>query len=317
MLLLYDVDVERLLSMKEAINAVERAFCEMAKGSVLMPSRSVMRIEEFRGSVLLMPSYLKKANTLATKIVSVYPGNQERGLPTTIAWMAVNDPETGMLEAVIEANYLTAVRTGAVTGVAARYLAPKHSRVTAIIGGGVQGRAQAWAIAEICELDKFRIFDIYHDRMKRFAADMEGKLGVEIATTKNVKDAVKDADIVVTATTSRKPVVDRGWFGDEVHVSAIGSFHPDHRELDTMTVKDGKVVVDSRAAALAEAGDLIIPLKEGAITEDHIYSELGDIVIGRNKGRTKNDGLTIFKSVGLAIQDSSVASLVLRKYRED
>lgn len=316
MLLLHDADVERLLSMKEAINAVEKAFCELAMGSVLMPSRAVMRIEEYGGSFLLMPSYLKEANTLATKIVSVYPGNRERSLPTIIAWMAVNDPETGMLEAVIEANYLTAVRTGAVTGVAARYLAPKHSRVAAIIGCGVQGRAQAWALSEICELDEFRIFDIHHERMRRFVAEMEEKLGVEIATMKNVKDAVKDADIVVTATTSSKPVVDRVWLGDQVHVSAIGSFYPDHRELDTMTVKDGKVVVDSRAAALTEAGDLLIPLREGAITEDHIYSELGDIVIGRNKGRTKNDGLTIFKSVGLAIQDSSVARLALRKYRE-
>lgn len=317
MLLLYDTDVERLLSMKEAIDAVEKAFCELAKGSVLMPSRAVMRIEEYGGSFLLMPSYLKGANTLATKIITVYPGNLERGLPTIIAWMAVNDPETGMLEAVIEANYLTAVRTGAVTGVAARHLAPKHSRVAAIIGCGVQGRAQAWAIAEVFELDAFRVFDIHHERMKRFAAEMEENLGVEIATMKNVKDAVKDADIVVTATTSSKPVVDRGWLGDQVHVSAIGSFYPDHRELDTMTVKDGKVVVDSRAAALTEAGDIIIPLREGAITEDHIYSELGDILIGRNKGRTRNDGLTIFKGVGLAIQDSSVARLVLRKYREE
>lgn len=127
---------------------------------------------------------------------------------------------------------------------------------------------------------------------------------------------MRGADIVVTATTSREPVVRRSWLGDEVHVSAIGSFYPDHRELDTETIREAKVVVDSREVVLAEAGDLIIPLKEGAITEDHIYAELGDLVLGWKEGRTEGDGLTVFKSVGLAIQDSAVADLVLKKWRE-
>ena len=143
MLLLTDADVERLLSMRDAIDAVEKAFGEYARGSVLMPPRSTMMMDRFGGSILLMPSYLEEANTLATKIVSIYPRNPGRGLPTTVAWIVVNDPETGMLEALMEASYLTAVRTGAVTGVAARYLAPGDSRVAAVIGCGVQGRTQA------------------------------------------------------------------------------------------------------------------------------------------------------------------------------
>ena len=152
--------------------------------------------------------------------------------------------------------------------------------------------------------------------MERFAYEMGPKLGVDIVAAESGAEAVRGADIVVTATTSREPVIRRRWLGDEVHVSAIGSFYPDHRELDTETVREAKVVVDSREAVLAEAGDLIIPLREGAINEDHIYAELGDLVLGRRKGRTEDDGLTVFKSVGLAIQDSSVASLVLRKWRE-
>ena len=316
MLLLSEADVARVLTMREAIDAVEKAFGEYAKGAVLMPPRSTLMLDRFGGSVSLMPSYLEETGALATKIISIYPRNPEQGLPTTAAWIAVNDPMTGTLEALMDATYLTAVRTGAVTGVAARFLAPGNSRVATVIGCGVQGKTQAWAVAETCSLDVIRIFDISGERMGRFAEEMGPKLGVDIVAAESGEAAVRDADIVVTATSSREPVVQRRWLSDEVHVSAIGSFYPDYRELDTETIREAKVVVDSREAVLAEAGDLIIPLKEGAITKDHIYAELGDLVLGRREGRVEGDGLTVFKSVGLAIQDSSVASLVLKKWRE-
>jgi len=316
MLLLSDADIEGFLTMREAIDAVERAFGEYAKGALLMPPRSTLMLDKFGGSVSLMPSYIEEMGALATKIISIYPRNPEHGLPTTAAWIIVNDPSTGLLEALMDATYLTAIRTGAVTGVAAHYLAPKNSRVAAIIGCGVQGSTQAWAVTETCKLDTIHIFDISGERMRKFSDEMEAKLGVDIVAAESSEEAVSDADVVVTATTSREPVIRRRWLGDEVHVSAIGSFYPDHRELDTEIVKEAKVVVDSREAVLEEAGDLIIPIKEGAIAEEHIYAELGDLVIGRNEGRTESDGLTVFKSVGLAIQDSSVASLVLKKWRE-
>lgn len=315
MLLLSDRDVERLLTMREAMDAVEKAFGEYAKGAVLMPPRSTMMLSKFSGSVSLMPSYLGETGSLATKIISIYPRNPERGLPTTVAWVVVNDPETGMMEALMEATYLTAVRTGAVTGVAARYLARKDSRVAAVIGCGAQGRTQAWAVSEAFDLNTIKVFDLSLERMRRFAEEMGPRLGVDVVLTESAEVAVKDADIVVTATTSKEPVIRRGWLGDEAHVSAVGSFYPDNRELDTETVKGAKVVVDSREACLEEAGDLIIPLREGAITEDHIYAELGELVLGKKRGRAEGDGLTVFKSVGLAIQDSAVSSLVLRKWR--
>ena len=316
MLVLSDADVERLLSMSEAIDVVEKAFGECAKGAALMPPRSTMMLDRFGGSISLMPSYLEETGVLATKIISIYPRNPERGLPTTVAWIVVNDPETGMIEALLDGTYLTAVRTGAVTGVAARYLAPKDSRVAAIIGCGAQGKTQAWAVAEICDLETIRLFDISRDRMRRFADEMSPKLGVDITPSDSGEEAVRDADIIITATTSKTPVVRRKWLGDRVHVSAIGSFYPDHRELDTDIIRESKLVVDSREAVMEEAGDILIPMDEGAITEDHIYAELGDLVLGRKEGRTDDDGLTVFKSVGLAIQDSSVASLVLKKWRE-
>jgi alanine dehydrogenase len=316
MLLLSDSDIARLLSMREAIDVVEKVFGEFAEGSVRMPPRSTIMLDRYGGSVSFMPSYLEETNALATKIISIYPRNPERGLPTTVAWIVVSDPETGIIEALLDGTYITAVRTGAVTGVAARYLAPKKSRVAAIIGCGVQGRTQAWAVAEVCDLESIRLFDLSEERMRRFADEMGKKLGVEIIPKESGEEAVRDADIVVTATTSRNPVVRREWLGDRVHVSAVGSFYPDQRELDTGVISEAKVVVDSREAVMEEAGDILIPLREGAITEDHIHAELGDLVLGRMEGRTDDDGLTVFKSVGLAIQDSSVANLVLKKWRE-
>ncbi len=302
--------------MGETMDAVEKAFGEFAKGSVKMPARSTIMLDKYNGSISFMPSYLQESSALATKIISIYPRNPEKGLPTTVAWIVVNDPETGMIEALLDGTYLTAMRTGAVTGVAARYLAPKDSRVAAVIGCGVQGKTQAWAVSEACELETIRLFDLSDERMRRFAEEMGPKLGVDVIPSSSGAEAVADADVVVTATTSKNPVIRREWLGDRVHVGAIGAFYPDWRELDTATVSEAKVVVDSREAIMEEAGDILIPISEGAITEDHIYAELGEIILGKKEGRTPKDGLTVFKSVGLAIQDSSVANLVMKKWRE-
>jgi ornithine cyclodeaminase/alanine dehydrogenase len=316
LLFLSDDDVASVLSMAEAIDAVEKAFGEYARGSFKMPQRSTIMLDRHGGSVSLMPSYLEDTGALATKIISIYPRNPERGLATTVAWIVVNDPETGMMNAILDGTYLTAMRTGAVTGVAARYLAPENSRVATIIGCGVQGRTQAWAVTETREIEAIKVFDLSRGSMRSFAEEMGPKLGVDIVQTSSGAEAVKGADIVVTATTSRKPVIRREWLGENIHVSAIGAFYPDYRELDTETIMEAKIVVDSREAIMEEAGDILIPISEGAITEDHIHAELGELILGHKSGRTGEDSLTVFKSVGLAIQDSSVSSLVLKKWHE-
>ncbi|MDP6458723.1 MAG: ornithine cyclodeaminase family protein [Candidatus Bathyarchaeota archaeon] len=316
MLYLCEEEIAEILTMREAIEAVEKAFGEYARGSAIMPSRSTMMLDKYNGSVSLMPSYLEETGALATKIISIYPENPRKGLPTTMASIVVNDPETGRISAILDGTYLTSVRTGAASGVAARYLAPRDSRVAAVIGCGAQGMTQAWAMAETFNLDQIRIFDIFKEGMDRFVNEMVSRLGVDIIKAGSSKEAVKGADIVLTATTSKEPVIQRAWLEDRVHVGAFGSFYPDSRELDTATIVEGKVVVDSMEAMMDEAGDLLIPISEGAITADHIHAELGAVVNGEKEGRTKSDSLTVFKSVGMAIQDSSVASLVLRKYKE-
>ena len=315
MIILSDADVEKLLDMDEAINAVEEAFREYASGNVVMPARSTIMVPKYNGSISFMPSYLTGLDAQATKIISIYPDNREKGLPTTAAWIVVNDPETGLIEAFMDATYLTAVRTGAITGVAARYLAPEGAQVAAVFGAGVQGRTQAWAACTVRAIEKVYVYDPVEKAREGFAEEMTAKLGVEVVAAGSGEEACRYADIVLTATTSPRPVLRRGWLKDVVHVSAIGAFYPDWRELDTATVAGSKLVIDDYEGIMQEAGDVLIPMAEGAMTEDNIYAELKELVSGVKPGRTPEDGVTVFKSVGIAIQDSSVANLVLSKLR--
>ena len=316
MLILSDRDIAGLLTMGEAIEAVEEAFSQLRRGKVVMPTRSTIMLPEYNGSISLMPSYLEESKAQATKIISIYPDNPGKGLPTTAAWIVMNDPKTGQIKAFMDATYLTGVRTGAVSGVAMKYLAPKEARVVSVFGAGVQARNQAWAAATVRKLDEIRVYDPIKQAVDKFAEEMEEKLGIPIVKSTSGEEACKGADIILTATTSKTPVVKRAWLGDKVHISAIGAFYPDWRELETEIIRDAKVVIDEWEAIKLESGDILIPIQEGEIAESHIYAEIGELVTGEKKGRTSQDGLTVFKSVGIAIQDSSVANLVLKKIAE-
>lgn len=313
MILLSDKDVERVLNMRECIEVVEEAFRNLGLGNAVMPLRTMIPIEEFNGAVLIMPSYIKGLNALATKIVTFYPGNVKIRLPVVNAYVVVNNPKTGVVEAVIEANYLTAMRTGAVSGVATRYLAREDAKTLAIIGCGVQARTQLWAVATVRGIEEVKAYDIDERRMMEFTREVRDRFQIEATPTGSAEEAVREADIVVTATTSTTPVINYEWIKPGTHINAIGAFRPDMREIDSKTILNAKVVVDLREAALREAGDIIIPIREGLIREDHIYAELSDLTLKRKPGRTSRDEVTVFKSVGLAIQDSSVASHILGK----
>jgi ornithine cyclodeaminase/alanine dehydrogenase len=316
MLVLSDQDIAKLLTMREAIEAVEGAFAQLRHGKVVMPTRSTIMLPQYNGSISFMPSYLVESGAQAMKIISIYPDNPKKGLQTTAAWIIVNDPETGQVKAFMDGTYLTGIRTGAVSGVALKYLAPKEARVAAVFGAGAQARNQAWAAATVRKLDEIRVYDPVRPAVDRFAADMSERLGISIVKAASGEEACREADIVLTATTSKTPVVKRSWLSDKVHISAIGAFYPECRELETGIIRDAKVVIDEWEAIRLEAGDILIPIQEGAITESHVYAELGELVTGEKQGRTPEDGLTVFKSVGIAIQDSSVANLVLNKIKQ-
>lgn len=316
-LILTKMDLEKVLTMREVIEVVEDAFAQIAKGMVEMPLRAIIDIHKYKGFVFYMPAYLEGSEALAVKIVSLYEENLERyGLPTIFATIQLNDPKTGMPLVLMEGGYITAMRTGAASGVATKYLARENSRVVGILGAGTQARAQLWAVREARDVEKVFVYDAAAGRAKGYAEEMSERLGVNIIPVSSAEKAVREADILVTATTAKEPVLNGKWLQPGTHINAIGWMGRDARELDSNTVKRAKLTVDSKEAVLAESGDILIPIRESVISEDHIYAELGEIVTGRKAGRISDNEITLWKSVGLAIQDAATAKLAYQKAQE-
>jgi ornithine cyclodeaminase/alanine dehydrogenase len=312
-LLLTRKDVEKVLTMKDAIDAVEEGFRQLALGNVIMPQRTAIRISEHHGIHLGMPAYVGGAGnegSLALKVVTVYPDNPSKyDMPTTIGTLLLNDPRTGALVAIMDAGFLTAMRTGAVAGVATKYLAREDARSVGVFGAGVQARAQLLAMCEVRPIERVSVFDPWQEGRDKFASEMSAQLSIPVEPTSDPRVCVGN-DIVVAASSSSEPIFDGAWLAPGTHINGIGSHSPDARELDTMTIQRAKVIPDLAAACLVEAGDLIIPIKEGAITEGHIHASLGEVVAGIKPGRESGDEITLFKSVGLAVQDAATAARV-------
>ncbi|MBC8422896.1 ornithine cyclodeaminase family protein [bacterium] len=304
-------DVDAVLSMDACLAAVEIAFAELTRGNADMPQRAVIRVPEHKGLFLGMPAYIGGDDeVLGLKVVTVYPDNPGKGMPTIFGTLMLCDPTTGKAVAIMDAGYLTAVRTGAASGVATKYLAREDSKVCTIFGAGGQARKQIEAVHLVRPLDKIYVLDMVDATRDAFVADMSALLGVPVEAVDDAEAAVKAADIVITASSSHDPVFDGDWPRPGTHVNNIGSHSPDARELDTRTVLRAKFVADLKEANLAEAGDILIPIEEGAVTEDHIYASLGEIVVGAKPGRENDEEITVFKSCGLAIQDMSSARVV-------
>ena len=308
-LLLTRQDVMSVLDMDTCMNAVEKAFAEMADGTAVLPLRIAITPPD--GLALYMPAYLKQMGALACKVVTVYKKNPERfSLPTTIGKVLLQNPESGEVICIMDGGYLTAVRTGAASGVATKYLARRGGgQVAGVFGAGVQAKMQLWAVAEARELSKALVYDISGEAADAFISEMEPKLGLEIEKAGNPEE-VLGADIICTATSSPTPVFDGTALREGTHINGIGSHTPGARELDTEAVRRSKLVGDSREACFNEAGDIMIPLKEGAFGEDHFYADLGEIVTGKKPGREDDKEITLFKSNGLAIQDAAAARVV-------
>lgn len=317
-LLLSRSDVQKLLPMSKAIDVVESAFSELANGTAEMPPRTVLIDQKVGGWIAFMPSYLKSGGALGVKAVTVYKGNPEKyGMPTTLATIIVMDNQTGQTLAVMDGGFLTAVRTGAVSGVATRHLARKNSKIGGILGTGVQARAQVVAMCEAANLDEVLSFSVDpDDRRKAFADELSATTGVPMRLVSSTQDVLANSDVVALATTAANPIVKADWWKEGVHINAIGSHAPGVRELDTATIVKSKVVCDQKEACLAEAGDVQIPIEEGAYSADKIHGDLGAVVNGTIPGRENDSEITLFKSVGLAIQDISCAALVYQQAAE-
>lgn len=306
-------DVQRALSMRDAIALVRDAYVQLSAGQATVPLRVPVPIAKHDGVTLFMPAHLQTSDALAVKIVSVHNKNPGQGLPLIHALVVVIDAMTGIPLAALEGGYLTALRTGAASGVATDLLARRDARIAAIFGAGAQGRTQLRAVAAMRNLERVFVFDAIRESAERFVAEMRGRDGVpnDVRVAASSAEAVRDADVICTATTSTRPVFSGVDIKPGAHINAIGAYTPQMQEVDEQTLqRANKIVIDARASALAEAGDLIIALRNGAIKESDIYAEIGEIAGGKKPGRERDDEITYFKSVGNAVQDASIARAV-------
>jgi len=311
-LLLTRDDVMSVLDMAACMDVVEQAFAELARGTAVLPLR--INITPPDGLALYMPAYLKEMGALACKVVTVYKKNPEKfGIPTTIGKVLLQNPETGEVMCVMDGGYLTAVRTGAASGVATKFMARKKGEMTAgIFGAGVQAKMQLWAVTVARKISEAVVFDVSGEAADKFVVEMGEKLGLNIAKASSPEEVLA-ADIICTATSSPTPIFDGKLVREGTHINGIGSHTPRARELDTEIIRRSKLVGDSREACFKEAGDIMIPVAEGAIDEGHFYAELGEVIAGGKAGRDTDKEITLFKSNGLAIQDAATAKLVYDK----
>lgn len=306
-------DVRRALPMAEAIEAMRTAFSQLASGGVRMPARSHIDIPEHDGTTLFMPSYAPCFDNIGVKVVNVFGANTQRGLPRIQALVCLFDDATGTPRAILDGTSLTALRTGAASGVATDLLARLNASVVAILGAGVQARTQLEAMVAVRPIRTVKVYDPLPEVGNAFALEMSTRLKAEIDVVPSTREAVTGADVVCAATVSRTPVFDDADIAPGTHINAIGSYKPDVQEIPAETICRSRIVVDHRESALAETGDLIIPLRQGLIAQADIDTELGEILIGKAVGRANDDAITLFKSVGVAIQDLAAAAYVVAR----
>jgi ornithine cyclodeaminase/alanine dehydrogenase-like protein (mu-crystallin family) len=319
-LILSRADIQQCITMSEAIVAMHRAFAALSAGQAAMPQRLAVDLAG-QGAVLLMPSLLHTSDrhTFGLKLITVMPGNPARHLPRSYASILLLDASTGQTLTILEGGWLTAMRTGAVAGLATDLLARQDARVLALFGAGAQAPAQVVAVHTVRPLREVRVVNRSDDHYHTLVATLQTWLGEHCPTIRRVyssSEALAGADLVACATAATSPLFQWQDVAPGTHINAIGAFTPEMCEIDSETLKHARIVVDQREAALVEAGDLLQPLAKGMITGPETWLELGDLVVGKQTGRQTNDEVTFFKSVGLGVQDVAAALHVYQRARE-
>jgi alanine dehydrogenase len=312
-LLLSEADVRSVLAMPDLIEAMQPVLAEFSTGAAQQPLRTVLQVGEAKAFFGVMPGYVPARDAMGTKLVTVFESNAARGLPTHLATIVLLDPSTGALRAIVDGRYITEARTGAVSAVATRLLARSDSGVLALIGSGVQARSHLEALAAVRPLREVRVWSPNAVRRHAFVEAAKARVPYPVVEAASSRDAVHGADLIALVSAARQPVVEGEWIRPGAHVCAVGACRPDQREMDTALVRRSRVFVDSRIGALAEAGDFLIPIAEGAIAQDHIAGEIGEVAAGQVVGRRSPDEITIFKSLGMAVEDIAAAHLVYER----
>jgi ornithine cyclodeaminase/alanine dehydrogenase-like protein (mu-crystallin family) len=315
-LLLAERDVARALEMGPLIGAMRDALGRFSRGEVAQPVRPTLKVAPAGGYYAVMPAHLRdeRGGALGMKSVSFFPGNAGGPYPTHLATVLLLDPATGALLAILDGRLITEMRTAAVTAVSVDVLARRDARHLGILGSGVQARSHLRAIALVRELASVRVWSRTAAHAARFAREMAGDAPCPVSVVGSVREAMRGADVVVAVTAAREPITDAAWLEPGMHLCAVGSSARDMRELDAGTVARSRVFVDSRAAARVEAGDLLLAAADGAIGPDHVAAELGEVVGGAPGRRTPAE-ITLFKSLGLAVEDVAAARLAVERAR--
>jgi ornithine cyclodeaminase/alanine dehydrogenase-like protein (mu-crystallin family) len=307
-LLLTEADVRELLPAPELIDAMDRALAAYSAGQVTQPVRTALQTGPERNFLGVMPASVSSPAALGVKLVTVFEGNTARGLPTHLATILLFRPDTGALEVVMDGRYITEVRTAAVSAVAVRELAHDNAATLAILGSGVQARSHVDLLPLVRPFREIRAWSPNSDRLERFAASMAPHAIVR--PTLGAEEAVRGADVVVLVTSSTHPVISNDWVSPGALVISVGACRPNMREMDPRLVARSRLIVDSRAGALVESGDIVQGIREGLFSETHIAAELGEIVSRRAPGRLSAADVVVFKSLGMAVEDVAAAQLV-------
>ena len=316
MLLLSEADVREVLSMPDLIDGMQAALAAFSTGEVQQPLRTVLEVGNAKAFFGVMPAFMPRSGALGTKLVTVFGSNAAIGLPTHLATIVLLDPATGALRCVMDGRYITEARTAAVSAVSVRMLARTDAAVLAIVGSGVQARSHLEAIAHVRLLREVRVWSPTNAHRDRFADEARAVTTATVQAANDARAAVEGADLIALTTASREPVIESGWVADGAHICAVGACRPDQREMSTELVRRAKVFVDSRTGALAEAGDIVLPIKEGAFDAGPIAGELGDVAAGRVTGRSRATEVTVFKSLGMAVEDLAAAHMVYQRALE-
>lgn len=317
MRLLSRADVERLLDLDACREAMSTAMVALSEGFAIQPLRTVEAFHDGRDSALFMPAVLTRPAVLGVKVVTIYPRNHTAGIPSHHGAMLLFESDYGRPVALIEGSSITAIRTAAMSALATDLLARLDSRVLALIGTGVQARSHLAALPRVRPFEEVRAWSPNPDSRQRFIEAASAGDDLEIRATDTAEEAVRGADVVCTLTGAAEPVLSASWIAPGAHINAVGASTATTRELDTATIAEASLFVDSRVAALAEAGELLIPIAEGALDAGHIAAELGEVINGSAVGRATDAAVTVFNSLGLAVQDLAAAHVVLERAEAD
>lgn len=315
MLLINRKDLLTNISMKECIDLMQDTLENLSEGKAIEVLRKAIGLE-YGNIFALMPSYIISKKIAGVKVISVFHENFKKNLPSHQGVVLLFETETGKPISLIDGGGITAIRTAAVSAAATRYLARKNSKILAILGAGVQAREHIRAMLQVRDIKEVRVWSVFYDEALKYSEEMAKEINVKIIPVESVEEAVNKADIICTVTASKKPILKGSWVSPGTHINAVGACAPNDRELDTDIVVKSKLFVDRIESTLNEAGDLLIPLKEGALDESHIIGEIGGVFKGTLQGRTSDDDITIFEALGLAVEDIACAHFVYEKIKD-